>query len=306
MDRMLEPAATTAGRFVTVGTSTIADRRRPRFFLPHVHRLRAIAILCIVTVHCIGAFQWHDHPLTGALLREMFDNSSVLFLFVAGYLFQHLSRGFTYEGYLRKKASNVLLPYLIIATPGILLAVLYRADLYATHPDLRGHPLAYLVTWLYVNGGATVNPALWFVPVILLFYAAAPVFMQFEKHPRLYMLLWVLIPLSLLAHRPIYDGGHNLEFLLYFFSAYVLGMYCSHRGAQALRLMRRHLPLLVAAFVAILLGHTFLAADTLQPPPPRLPKRRRHRLQNHHPRIRHHRQRPRAAPRIAFQSPHRT
>lgn len=252
----------TATLFVGRPPATVApalDRAAHRSFLPHIHRLRAIAILCIVAVHCTGAYQWHDHPRTAAFLRELFDNSTVLFLFVGGFLFQHLSKGYSYESYLRKKAAHVLLPYLVIATPGVLLALHYRSDLYAAHPALQHHTLAYVVGWLYFNGGATINVALWFVPVILLFYLAAPLFIQFERHPRLYGLLWVLLPLSLLAHRPVFNGGHNFEFLVYFLSAYVFGMYCSRLGPRAVTLARRHLPWLLAAYVGILLGHTFFA-----------------------------------------------
>ena len=108
MDITSSSAVRIAGPMATAMPAV--DRRRSKEFLPHVHRLRAIAILSIVTVHCIGAFRWHDHPLSAAFLREVFDNSSVLFMFVAGFLFQHLSRGYTYEKYLRKKASHVLLP----------------------------------------------------------------------------------------------------------------------------------------------------------------------------------------------------
>ena len=245
-------------------TGVALERSVPRAatstrFLLHVHRLRAIAILCIVTVHCESMFTWQSHQILDTFLVEFFQNASVLFVFVAGFLFQHLARSYRYGNYLWKKLLNVLIPYVIVATPAIIYA-LYSENPVVAHPELAGTSLAYQIGWFYLNGGATFNWALWYVPMIALYFLAAPLFMLFESRPRLYYSLVVLIPLSLLAHRPTFTGGHNLELALYFLSSYILGMFCSQRGEQAVKFIQRNLRWMVALYLAILIGHTFHAS----------------------------------------------
>ena len=229
-------------------------------FLPHVPRLRGVAILLIVTGHCVGHYAWADKPVFGAFLQELFQNSSVLFMFVAGYLFQHLSKSFHFQSYLFKKVENVFLPYVLFATPAIAFALHHGQDLLEAHPDLQGTSLVYRIGWLYINGGATINYALWYIPVIAIYYLAAPLFLFVDRRPYLYHSLWLLIPLSTVAHRPTYTGGHDLQLALYFLSSYVLGMYCSHYGTRALDAIRRYSPWLLAAYLTILFAHTFGAS----------------------------------------------
>src|SRR5690349_6718767 len=107
---------------------------RTAAFLPHLHRLRAIAILMIVALHCTAFLSWTEHPLFNRVLRELLDNSTVLFFFISGFLFQYLSESFSYQDYLAKKFRNVLLPYLIVATPAIAYTLL-RTDIAERIPD---------------------------------------------------------------------------------------------------------------------------------------------------------------------------
>ena len=61
-------------------------------FLGYIHSFRALAILFIVGGHCIDFFNWSEGSAAiERMLRILISNGSVLFVFIAGYLFQHLA-----------------------------------------------------------------------------------------------------------------------------------------------------------------------------------------------------------------------
>ena len=63
-------------------------------FLSHIHNFRAYAIIGIVGAHSLHAFVWNDHPYMFRFFDTLFNQSSVLFFFIAGFMFQFLSRRF--------------------------------------------------------------------------------------------------------------------------------------------------------------------------------------------------------------------
>jgi peptidoglycan/LPS O-acetylase OafA/YrhL len=222
-------------------------------FLSHIHSFRAVAILFVIAGHVIWAFQWQVHPNVRDLLADVLENGTVLFVFVSGYLFQHLSGKFQYGDYLKKKFQNVILPYLIISTPAVLYT-LFRENLAAHYPQLEGTSQLYQMMWLYLKGGAHINYALWFIPMIALYFLLAPLFMLLVRHPRGYWLLAVLVPVSLLAHRPPFPNLDLMHLAIYFLSAYVAGMACSQFRVRLEPVLKFHaVPLLVLAAAGVAL-----------------------------------------------------
>ena len=55
-----------------------------------IHRLRGVAIVMIVAAHGYQFFGWADHPVVEAVFKDTFDNASLIFIFIAGFLFQFL------------------------------------------------------------------------------------------------------------------------------------------------------------------------------------------------------------------------
>src|SRR5262245_40377254 len=91
---------------------------RPRQFLSYVHSFRGLAILAVVATHTSDLLAWGPgSPLAYRLLYSAVQNGTVPFVLIAGFLFQHLSAGFRYTSYLRRKVTNVILPYLIVSLP---------------------------------------------------------------------------------------------------------------------------------------------------------------------------------------------
>lgn len=226
-------------------------------FQPHIHRLRGVAILMIVALHCVSFFSWDRHPLLHKLLRELFDNSTVLFMFISGFLFQHLSRGFQYREYLQKKLRNVLIPYVIVVTPAIVYAI-SRGDISNHVEELRDASPLYEAAWLSLYPGMLLDYALWFIPVITLYYLAAPLLLAMDRHRLGYLALVPLLAISILGHRPTYGNGHNFQLAAYFLSSYVFGMFLSHFRAKAEPLIARTLPWLACAFLLVFGAHTVL------------------------------------------------
>ena len=80
--------------------------REPRPFLSYVHSMRGLAILAVVAVHVADALNFgHSTAFSERAIYALFGNASVLFVFVSGFLFQHLSGKFRFTTYLTKRCS---------------------------------------------------------------------------------------------------------------------------------------------------------------------------------------------------------
>jgi peptidoglycan/LPS O-acetylase OafA/YrhL len=216
-------------------------------FLRYVHGFRAVAIVVIVAGHAVFTLTWPTTSPTRDVLLDLLDGGTVLFVFVAGFLFHHLSGRFAYRDYLTKKLQYVIVPYVLVSIPAIVVTLRFT-DLPARFPELAGTPAAYQALWLLAKGGATFNYPLWFVPMIALFYLAAPLFMLFVRHPRLYLVLLVLTPYSLLAHRT--DELDTPTIALYFLPAYLAGMWASEHRARLEPVLDRFWGALCGAWLA--------------------------------------------------------
>lgn len=208
-------------------------------FLRYVHSFRAVAILIIVAGHAAFTLGRVAEPRTMDLLADVLDYGTVLFLFIAGFLFGHLSGSYDYRGYLGRKLRYVILPYVITLLPGIAFI------LYTTRNTERS-PLLRAATIL-VTGLGTPDYPMWYVPMIALFYLAAPLFIVIVRHPRLY---WVAVPLlvfSVLAQRP--PEAQTAAIGLYFLPVYIIGMWASHERARLEPLLLRTWPWLLGVFV---------------------------------------------------------
>ncbi len=235
-------------------TSDVRASSRATMHLPYVHRARAVAIVWIVAMHCVGALDWSSNQRLYRFLVELFQGSTVLFFMISGYLFQHLSDRFDYAGYLGKKFRNVILPYLVVSTPGILL-LLTKPEFAIDNPELAHAAWWVKALFLYFYGGAQLNHVLWFVAIVAIYYLLAPVFVHVLRHPRWFVVLLVLLPISLLAHRSSTQKYHHLQLALYFLSAYMSGMAAGLYAERTLAFVNRHIGAFVAVFVALFAGH---------------------------------------------------
>ncbi|MFV8824154.1 acyltransferase family protein [Thauera sp. WH-2] len=135
-----------------------------RTYLPHVHNFRGFAITLIIATHCLSIFDWSSTPTLELLLKRLVANGTILFLFIAGFLFQHLSDKYEVRDYLWKKTRFVVLPYLFVSVPALLLftVVMQRTEVPPGFYDLP--------TWRQVTSflltGSHLAP-FWFIPVFV-------------------------------------------------------------------------------------------------------------------------------------------
>jgi hypothetical protein len=222
-------------------------------FLSYIHSFRGAAILAVVATHVTDVLTWNkDQPLTQLLSYSIFQNGTVLFLFIAGLLFQYLSGRFRYSKYITGKLQNVILPYIIISIPIIVYQYLRHSGIFdPDYPRRFDNPVLH-VAWSYLSAAQLPIP-FWFIPVIFILQVLAPVLLAVDRRPRLY---WIILPLTVSAmfcHRPA-DVTHIWHAFAYFAPAYIAGMWCSrYRESIIARIAQWRLPLwgLAAALVAI-------------------------------------------------------
>jgi surface polysaccharide O-acyltransferase-like enzyme len=208
-------------------------------FLRYIHNFRAVAILIIVAGHVAFTLGREAEPRTMDLLADVLDYGTILFLFIAGFLFQHLSASYEYRRYLSRKLRYVILPYAIVLVPG-------TAFVLWTNRHTDTDPLQRVVSIL-LTGTGTPDYPMWYVPMIAMFYLAAPLFIGIVRHPRLY---WVAVPLlvfSTVAHRP--PESELPAIALYFLPIYIIGMWASHERTRLEPLLLRLWPWLLGVWI---------------------------------------------------------
>src|ERR1035438_6859478 len=99
-------------------------------FLRYIHSFRALAIVLVVATHCITLFKWDYTGWPYQLLMCLAPNCTLFFVFISGFLFQHLSHKFQYRRYLKSRWDNVLLPYVMVSLPMIAAQAVTRSGVF--------------------------------------------------------------------------------------------------------------------------------------------------------------------------------
>lgn len=211
-------------------------------FLGYIHYFRALAIFFIVAGHCIDVFHWESTGIE-RLIRIVFSNGSVLFVFIAGYLFQHLSVNFEAKKYYTSKFKNVLIPYFLISIPAIFVfTFLMKRE--TVWPGFYDGSILEQIFLFYVTG-MHLAP-LWFVPMISLFYLCAPILLKADKASYFYL----SIPLFILVSC-FYPRGLPHQSFVHFFSIYILGMFCSHYKTEINRILSKNYSITILFLFAV-------------------------------------------------------
>lgn len=227
-------------------------------FLQYIHYYRGIAIVATILGHVLMA--WPEGSVVKVWLDIIFQNATVSFIFIAGYLFQHLSYKFDFKDYLTKKWKNVLIPYLIISVPTIAYRIIFQdAPGFTTdiHPDFLNWPIWQQVAW-YITRGAHLQP-FWFIPMIVLYYMLAPVLVYIDRHPRWY---WVLVPLtavSLLIDRGALSNTFSMA--AHFLSVYMFGAFISHYNERFLKFADKNGLLMIGLTIAVTIANRYVPVE---------------------------------------------
>ena len=205
--------------------------------LNYINVFRGLAILLIVAGHTMQFGE--SGSIIEKISFEIFCGGTALFIFISGFLFQHLSGKYEFKNYISKKWTNVILPYLWTAIPGIVLCFLYPVTY---ENPLEGlNPILQIPMLLSV--GRIHNVPTWFIPMIVLFFFSSWILLKLEKKGILYKTLPILFIITFFIQRPEleYHTVQDLSYFakwfeylkyvfigyIHFFSMYVFGMYCS-------------------------------------------------------------------------------
>ncbi|MBI1239981.1 MAG: acyltransferase family protein [Alphaproteobacteria bacterium] len=228
----------------------------------YIQQLRGLAIILIVVTHAMDPFDWSERPLTALVLKTVAVNGTLIFVFIAGFLFQHLLPRYEPIAYLRGKLRNVIVPYLILGAPAIVL-VLSGPSLPPMYPkDMASWSLAGQIVWFYATG-AMLGP-FWFIPMIAIIYLLAPVLAWADRDQRFYWLLPALLIVSIVLPRPAYNLD-PLHALALFLPIYVLGMAVSRYRDVVIPRCQRACGVLFGLTGALILIQIALVLQTGKP-----------------------------------------
>lgn len=216
----------------------------PSVFLRYVHNFRGLAILMIVAGHVTACLEFDDRKVE-TVTHILIANGTTYFVFIAGFLFQFLSKNYEYRIYLLKKVKYVFLPYLFTSIPAIIFCINGR---FYTPPDwfttfisnwsIVGKVFLYLLTGQHL-------PQLWFIPMIFIFYITAPILVWIDKTPKFYWLLTILLSVTVIVGR---NNNNSIQSFIHFLFVYISGMFYSHFRKKVLQIMEKFYIVLLLCF----------------------------------------------------------
>ena len=215
----------------------IIENKPKKSFLNYINVFRGLAILLIVMGHSMQFAS--SKSLEHIINCEIICGGTALFIFISGFLFQHLSSKFEYKKYLSKKWTNVIVPYVITAIPGLLFCF-YCPDLYKNTFDGLN---IFIQIPVLLSIGRVHNTPTWFIPMIVLFFIFSWILLKLEKKGVLYKLLpifflvTILFPRGDIEYETVMNLSYGAKYIAYvkyillgfvhFFALYIFGLYCS-------------------------------------------------------------------------------
>lgn len=223
-------------------------------FLPYIHNLRGLAIMFVVGVHAGGYdADWVSHPKVRHFLHTFFDpsegNGTVLFLFIGGFLFQHLTHNqFNYKKYLEQKFLNIILPYILISIPLIIIRLNTNFESLSLPEGFHEKPVVYQFFYHLITG--THMPPFWFISAIVLFYLSSPLLHAMDNR-NFYRYIFPLVLLScFFTYRPEHNANPILAYL-HFIPIYIMGMWASYNKERILKLEWKLIIPLTVAYIGL-------------------------------------------------------
>jgi probable poly-beta-1,6-N-acetyl-D-glucosamine export protein len=223
-------------------------------FFSYIHNLRAVAILYVVGVHARAFLpEWLAFPEVNRVFDTFFDpsegNGTVLFLFIGGFLFQHLThKNFVFKKYIEQKFKVIILPYILISVPIIFFRLSTNFESLSLPADFDQKPEVFQILY-YIVTGAHMAP-FWFISTIVLFYLSAPLLHAIDNE-KFYRYFFPFVFLScLFTYRPAHNANPLLSYLHYI-PVYITGMWASYNREKILAAAPDLLYILVASYVSL-------------------------------------------------------
>jgi len=201
--------------------------------------LRGMAIAMIVLGHSIFLAQ----PIFPALVENLLRGGTGLFVFISGFFFHRVFYArFSYPQFIAKKASALLIPFLIISAFALLIRM------FGWWQDGLNWQENLLNTWYTLRNGYILYPH-WYIPFIFLTFLCSPLHLIYIRSylPVQIIVLVAFSLIALLMHRP-QSNSNFLQSLIYFTPYYLLGILFSLYEQQ---LRSWHWPLLTVSLLVI-------------------------------------------------------
>ncbi|MEX2335732.1 MAG: acyltransferase [Fulvivirga sp.] len=215
-------------------------------YLNYIHLFRGFAILVIVGIHCRISFGWPEQSLSKDILITLLDNGTVLFVFIAGFLFQYLRGKYDYTSYLQRKAKYVIIPYILVSIPAIALDLYVNPTPVWLPENLIDQPKIVHAFYMIVTG-KHLGP-FWFIPMITVFYLVSPILLKLDNLIFYKTVFPVLFLAGLFTYRFGYFSN-TLDSFLHFFPVYIYGMWASHYRKKLINMRSRWLVFLVLIYL---------------------------------------------------------
>src|SRR5687767_2534163 len=209
----------------------------PAGFFTYIHNLRGLAILFVIIVHPRALNpEWLSHPGVNKFFDTFFDpsegNGTVLFLFIGGFLFQHIThKQFDFVKYIEQKFKVIMLPYILISIPLIIIRINTDFESLSLPAGFEDRSLLYQFFYYLITGAHM--PPFWFIATIVLFYLTAPLLHALDNR-FFYKYIFPLVLLScFFTYRPEHNANPFLSYL-HFIPIYIAGMWASYHKEKLL------------------------------------------------------------------------
>jgi peptidoglycan/LPS O-acetylase OafA/YrhL len=223
-------------------------------YLTYIHNLRGLAILFVVIVHAHGFLpEWLSHPEVNRFFNTFFDpsegNGTVLFLFIGGFLFQHITKNnFDFKKYIEQKFKVIMLPYIIISVPLIIIRINTNFESLSLPEGFDDRSVIYQFFYYLVTGAHM--PPFWFIATIVLFYISAPILHALDNAKFYNYVFPFVFLISLFTYRPAHNANPLMAYVHYI-PIYMLGMWASFNKERILAHASNLLYIFITAYVAI-------------------------------------------------------
>lgn len=233
--------------------------KRP--FLNCLNQYRGLAILMVVISHC---FYLSDTGRRLTFLERFgecfYKNSTVYFVFIAGFLFYHIqSTRFRAGAFFRKRLPRLIGPFLLFSILALMLHIEVPIPK-EMFPAWLGEGEIARKLFVLVTG-ATYGPY-WYIPMAVLLALLSPAVLWGVRQENLMRwLLPLLFAGAVFAHRPPEPNFNTFHSLFYYLPVYLFGAVCAKNQATVLPWSARY----VGLWWALGLAATALQAELYLP-----------------------------------------
>lgn len=192
-----------------------------------IHNLRGLAILFILLAHTISAL---PNSNVNEFLRNVFANSTILFVLIGGFLYSELRKKYTYKDFILSKFKKVILPYIFLSLPAALVYVFSLKTQHSWIDMSEFGQMTMVGKYLFlIVTGAHLGP-LWFIPMVVIFYLLSPLFDILIKDEKLLLNVTVVaLILAMIVGRPV-SNSNVLNSFFYFVPVYMTGFVLNTRA----------------------------------------------------------------------------